>query len=296
MIALNQGQPSLFSLASPGDSPLLALVRRREGRVQTGRHSDVWGSGCSCARAMLNGRSEPTRADVAVPLRRSVRSSALLCSAAPTIRRFVRRRFDCPSRPPLIVATVTRCSLVPSSTVLLAPCTPRAFWRERRPPSACRPCRDPSAADAQRSRRRSSKSTSMERTSRCPVGRRSAQRRRRWTSNGARSDAATPNGRTAALCVIIIRSRWRLLFPASAIVRCVSLPRCPGGFTVYQACEAAGVSIPRFCYHDRLSIAGNCRMWSVHDDANAAANAAVAATVAAAGWAMSLLDACRLER
>lgn len=36
----------------------------------------------------------------------------------------------------------------------------------------------------------------------------------------------------------------------------------PGGYTVYQACEAAGVSIPRFCYHDRLSIAGNCRMWS----------------------------------
>ena len=32
------------------------------------------------------------------------------------------------------------------------------------------------------------------------------------------------------------------------------------GSTVLQACEAAGVEIPRFCYHDRLSIAGNCRM------------------------------------
>lgn len=32
------------------------------------------------------------------------------------------------------------------------------------------------------------------------------------------------------------------------------------GFTVLQACEIAGVEIPRFCYHDRLSIAGNCRM------------------------------------
>ncbi|AIL65950.1 NADH-quinone oxidoreductase chain 3 [Rickettsiales bacterium Ac37b] len=32
------------------------------------------------------------------------------------------------------------------------------------------------------------------------------------------------------------------------------------GLTVLQACEIAGVSIPRFCYHDRLSIAGNCRM------------------------------------
>ncbi|MEH0831712.1 NADH-quinone oxidoreductase subunit NuoG [Anaplasma bovis] len=32
------------------------------------------------------------------------------------------------------------------------------------------------------------------------------------------------------------------------------------GMTVLQACESAGVEIPRFCYHDRLSIAGNCRM------------------------------------
>lgn len=34
----------------------------------------------------------------------------------------------------------------------------------------------------------------------------------------------------------------------------------PKGVTVLQACEQAGVDIPRFCYHDRLSIAGNCRM------------------------------------
>jgi NADH-quinone oxidoreductase subunit G len=32
------------------------------------------------------------------------------------------------------------------------------------------------------------------------------------------------------------------------------------GQTVLQACEAAGVEVPRFCYHDRLEIAGNCRM------------------------------------
>tara|TARA_B100000686_G_scaffold274056_1_gene291944 strand:+ start:1738 stop:3780 length:2043 start_codon:yes stop_codon:yes gene_type:complete len=32
------------------------------------------------------------------------------------------------------------------------------------------------------------------------------------------------------------------------------------GMTVMQACEIAGVEIPRFCYHDKLSIAGNCRM------------------------------------
>ena len=34
----------------------------------------------------------------------------------------------------------------------------------------------------------------------------------------------------------------------------------PGGVTVLQACELAGVEIPRFCYHERLSVAGNCRM------------------------------------
>jgi NADH-quinone oxidoreductase subunit G len=32
------------------------------------------------------------------------------------------------------------------------------------------------------------------------------------------------------------------------------------GMTVIQACELAGVEIPRFCYHERLAIAGNCRM------------------------------------
>ena len=34
----------------------------------------------------------------------------------------------------------------------------------------------------------------------------------------------------------------------------------PQGATVLQACEVAGKEIPRFCYHERLSIAGNCRM------------------------------------
>ena len=32
------------------------------------------------------------------------------------------------------------------------------------------------------------------------------------------------------------------------------------GLTLLQACEEAGAEIPRFCYHERLSIAGNCRM------------------------------------
>ncbi len=32
------------------------------------------------------------------------------------------------------------------------------------------------------------------------------------------------------------------------------------GATILQACEKAGIDVPRFCYHERLSIAGNCRM------------------------------------
>ena len=36
--------------------------------------------------------------------------------------------------------------------------------------------------------------------------------------------------------------------------------KVPEGFTVIQACEKAGIEIPRFCYHDKLKIAGNCRM------------------------------------
>ncbi len=34
----------------------------------------------------------------------------------------------------------------------------------------------------------------------------------------------------------------------------------PPEYTLLQACEAAGAEIPRFCFHNRLSIAGNCRM------------------------------------
>lgn len=34
----------------------------------------------------------------------------------------------------------------------------------------------------------------------------------------------------------------------------------PKSYTLMQACEEAGAEIPRFCYHERLSVAGNCRM------------------------------------
>ena len=32
------------------------------------------------------------------------------------------------------------------------------------------------------------------------------------------------------------------------------------GLPLIQACEEAGIEIPRFCYHETLSVAGNCRM------------------------------------
>ena len=41
------------------------------------------------------------------------------------------------------------------------------------------------------------------------------------------------------------------------------------GMTVLQACELANVEIPRFCYHEKLSIAGNCRMCLVEMDKSA---------------------------
>lgn len=53
------------------------------------------------------------------------------------------------------------------------------------------------------------------------------------------------------------------------------------GITLIQACEQAGVEIPRFCYHERLSIAGNCRMCLVE---------AVGAPKPVASCAMSVND------
>ena len=34
----------------------------------------------------------------------------------------------------------------------------------------------------------------------------------------------------------------------------------PAEYLLLQACEAAGAEIPHFCFHERLSIPGNCRM------------------------------------
>lgn len=40
----------------------------------------------------------------------------------------------------------------------------------------------------------------------------------------------------------------------------------PPGTTVLQACEILGIEVPRFCFHERLEIAGNCRMCLVEQE------------------------------
>ena len=40
------------------------------------------------------------------------------------------------------------------------------------------------------------------------------------------------------------------------------------GLTILQACQQIGIEIPIFCYHERLSIAGNCRMCLVEVENN----------------------------
>lgn len=57
----------------------------------------------------------------------------------------------------------------------------------------------------------------------------------------------------------------------------------PVGSTVIQACEQAGVEIPRFCYHERLSVAGNCRMCLVEVEGSPKPVAACAMPVMK-GW------------
>ena len=53
----------------------------------------------------------------------------------------------------------------------------------------------------------------------------------------------------------------------------------PPGTTILQAAELIGIEIPRFCYHDRLSIAGNCRMCLVEVEKMAKPQAACAVPV-----------------
>jgi NADH-quinone oxidoreductase subunit G len=65
----------------------------------------------------------------------------------------------------------------------------------------------------------------------------------------------------------------------------------PAGATVLQACEAAGKEIPRFCYHERLSIAGNCRMCLVEVSPGPPKPQASCALPAADGQVVNTLSA-----
>ena len=51
------------------------------------------------------------------------------------------------------------------------------------------------------------------------------------------------------------------------------------GLTVLQACEQSGIEIPKFCYHEKLSIAGNCRMCLVEIEKSTKPIASCATTV-----------------
>jgi len=53
----------------------------------------------------------------------------------------------------------------------------------------------------------------------------------------------------------------------------------PTDYTLLQACEAAGAEIPRFCFHERLSIAGNCRMCLIEVKGNPKPQASCAMAV-----------------
>ncbi len=74
-----------------------------------------------------------------------------------------------------------------------------------------------------------------------------------WTQAN-RSDAETPER--------LLREREprrRMSELRTIVVDGIEI-ECDPNLAVIQACELAGIEIPRFCYHDRLSIAGNCRM------------------------------------
>lgn len=51
------------------------------------------------------------------------------------------------------------------------------------------------------------------------------------------------------------------------------------GLTIIQACEEVGIQLPRFCYHEQLSIAGNCRMCLVELDKSLKPVASCAITI-----------------
>src|SRR5271166_6556643 len=78
---------------------------------------------------------------------------------------------------------------------------------------------------------------------------------RRWPARG-RNNRRDCRHRSARLLAGRPRGEWRM----SKIIIDGEEIDVPAEYTLLQACEAAGAEIPRFCFHERLSVAGNCRM------------------------------------
>ena len=59
--------------------------------------------------------------------------------------------------------------------------------------------------------------------------------------------------------------KFNIVMPVTdfVIINNVKIPVKDWSFTLFQLCDSLGIKIPRFCYHERLSIAGNCRMCMV---------------------------------
>ena len=73
--------------------------------------------------------------------------------------------------------------------------------------------------------------------------------------------------------------RWNSPYPFMKFFKYLNQVLVDPGTTVLQAAAMVGVEIPRFCYHDRLSIAGNCRMCLVEVEKSAKPVAACAMPV-----------------
>lgn len=75
--------------------------------------------------------------------------------------------------------------------------------------------------------------------------------------NAFRSGLSTPS---TALRAALLRRGYAVAADTVSVTINGAERAVPAGATIIQACESAGVEVPRFCYHERLSIAGNCRM------------------------------------
>ncbi|XP_004342471.2 NADH-ubiquinone oxidoreductase 75 kDa subunit, variant [Capsaspora owczarzaki ATCC 30864] len=81
------------------------------------------------------------------------------------------------------------------------------------------------------------------------------------TATGATANAAAAAAATPAPAAPAAAAPAPPPAPAAVEVFVNGTPvKVAPGTTIIQACEAVGIEIPRFCYHERLSIAGNCRM------------------------------------